>query len=70
MNTDTFSAWLMKQVNRKDVVGDIATDLVENGLFDSPEHTYERLRGHLIAINAFPNAFCALKRAHKEWRKQ
>lgn len=73
MGTDNFAVWLMKQVDRQNIIGDLATYLVNNGLLgDSPNYSYEYLRGHLIVVNSDDNVLRdilrALKAAHEEWK--
>lgn len=67
MGKITFAAWLMKQKNRSDAVGDLAGDLVESGLYDSPQYTYGELIRLAKGRNTGKNVLDALDMAYAEW---
>jgi hypothetical protein len=62
-----FYAWLRKQRNRDDPVGDLACDAMRDKDFPKAERA---VRAHLLKCGACPEAFTALKDALKEYRQQ
>ncbi len=67
MGKITFVSWLIKQAKRTDAVGDLASDLIESGLYDDPQFTYDELLR--LAKERDVNLYVleALEIAHAEW---
>lgn len=67
MGKITFVSWLIKQSGRGDTVGDLASDMLESGLYDDPKYTYRELRKLAKERGVGKNILDALKMAHEEW---
>ena len=66
-----FTAWLRRQVNRDDPIGDLARDFVEGARIGAHGRVYrtpEGLHDQLVLLGACHGAFRALDRAAFEWR--
>lgn len=67
MGKITFASWLIKQAKRTDAVGDLASDLVESGLCDDPQYTYDELLRLAKKRDVDQHVLEALEMAHAEW---
>jgi hypothetical protein len=64
----TFVEWLARQTRRRDAVGDLARDTRRDDTWPpSGKVTRARLRAHLEAHDAIPEALAALDTAWSEW---
>lgn len=68
MSTDTFILWLKKQVDRDDIIGDLASKAVNHDWFTSLESSYKSLEYCLQENFSCSKTYRALKMAYEEWR--
>lgn len=64
----TFEAWLIKQKNRDDAIGDLATDFISAKKI-RPRHGQKCDRAHLDSWHAISRCYDALAMAKNEYRK-
>lgn len=69
MSTDTFVVWLVKQIDRKDIVGDLASDIASDSQVIPFEHSYKSLEEHMMENFARGEDFLALEFAHEQWKE-
>lgn len=64
----TFLEWLPRQTWRRDAIGDLARDTRRDDRWPPPgKPSRTRLRAHLEANDAIPEALAALDAAWDEW---
>ena len=72
MREGPFREWLRRQTDRRDPVGDLARDTVQDwrDRCGRLARTPDQLRQHLDATHpdAVPGAYRAIDRAEREWR--
>jgi uncharacterized protein YozE (UPF0346 family) len=64
-----FKAWLRTQRHRKDAIGDLARDAVQDRCWPRGSASLGHLEKHLEKHDAMPAAIEALRRAWIEWRE-
>lgn len=67
--SDTFVVCLVKQADRKDVVGDLASDIASDDRVVPFESSYESLEEHMMGNFACGEDFLALEFAYEQWKQ-
>lgn len=77
MGTSTFKAWLLEQVKKNSIIGDLASDLARTERVVPLEchmrlkgDSYRDLKDHLMNNSACSEAFQALEEAYEEFKKE
>lgn len=68
LSRSSFFRWLMRQLKRKDPIGDLARDVESDSRFPRTSDSLEALHSHLMAMQAIPEALVALDEGWREFK--
>ena len=65
----SFTAWLLRQTDRADPIGDLASDVTRDPDWPARSKSLNRLLAYLVGRGACDGAIAALRAAWEEWQE-